>query len=138
MDQAIDDGTTFDFDRIVDSVVRDLVSVRHRAGSRWVTLPLLYPDGSSVTVRIEAAGEQIRVSDDGFAYRITESIGEECAFAAAAAQVARRWLVRCDQTIIYIDVPPDTLFRAICDVAIASWQVAENVCSAVDERVHQG
>lgn len=111
----------------VEAVARDLVSSWNHGASTFLNLPLLYPDGSSVTVKIDITPTGVRVSDGGFAYREIESVGSERSFSLTARKIAEDDDVSVDRRTIYADVPLDQLYRAVCDVATASWRVADRV-----------
>ena len=52
-----------------------LVSCRNWGDASFISLPMVYPSGSFVTVRMTHISGGIRVSDSGFAYREAESFG---------------------------------------------------------------
>jgi hypothetical protein len=130
-----------------ENAVRDLVRVTHWGRSSFVNLPLIYPDGSSVTVKLDPVREGpgtdsllidglVRVSDNGFAFRILESIGVQSRFGRAARAIAKRNELAVDKHIIFADVGLNSLSRAICDVAVASWVVAEEAFLRAAEEDH--
>lgn len=114
---------------VVEAAVRELVSVRRINDSTFVNVPLIYPDGSFVTVRIDYLGDQFRVSDSGFAYRNLESVGAQDKFADTGKRVAKAVDVLRDKRKVFVDVPAEHLIRAICDVSLASWQITDRVFS---------
>lgn len=99
-----------------------------------MNLPILYPDGSSVTVRIDPLAKGIRVSDNGFAYREIEALGAERSFAKTANNIVEEIGVFTDKKAVYVEATAETLLRAIVDVASASWQIAAKVVKRVSER----
>ena len=125
---------------VAEAAVRDLVRVSNWGNSSFVNLPLIYPDGSSVTVKLDIvqAGQRVdevgvRVSDHGFAYRLLEQIGAQRSFGRTAGGVAEREELTVDKRSIYVDVPFDAVERAICDVAAASWSVVDRVYSKLSD-----
>jgi hypothetical protein len=117
----------------VEKAARELVGFERIGDSTFVNLPLLYPDGSCVTVRIDQIPDGFRVSDNGFAYREIEAVGYEGSFARTANIAAEREGVLAGKRSIYVDAAGDELFRAMCDVATASWRVAERVYERITE-----
>lgn len=115
--------------KAADNAAQELVSVRHWGGSSFLNLPLIYPSGSHVTVRIDAVAGGLRVSDNGFAYREAEAIGAERAYARTAGKVAEDSCLHRNARMLFIDVAPEQLTRAICDVGLASWQVVDRIYS---------
>lgn len=115
----------------VEAAVSELVSTWCSGGSSFVNLPLLYPDGSFVTVKLDRSPGGIRVSDNGFAYRELEAIGASRSFARTAATVAEALDLQIDRRSVYTEVPREQLVRAICDVSLASWQIADRVYARV-------
>lgn len=123
-----------DVAEVVKGVLPDLVSARHWRDSSFVNLPLLYPGGDSVTVKVDRAeGGHYRVSDSGFAYREAESIGAQISFGRVLTNVVEAESLQRTSRTVYVEVPSDQLFRAICDVGAASWRVAEKVYSLAPE-----
>lgn len=111
----------------------ELVSVRHLGGSSFINVPLLYPDGSFVTLKLDHAPHGIRVSDNGFAYRELEAIGAGRSWAKTAAPIAEAGNILVDKRTVFVDVKQEELVRAICDVALASWQIADKVYARAAE-----
>lgn len=112
---------------VVEATVGDLVSVRHWGESSFINLPLIYPGGSPVTVKVSSIAGGLRVSDNGFAYREAEAVGAERAYARTAGKVAEDACLQRNARMLFIDVPPEQLTRAICDVGLASWQVVDRI-----------
>lgn len=123
--------TSDDVARTVESVARELVRVQRVNGSSFVNLPLLYPDGSSVTVRIDQVSDGLRVSDNGFAYREAEDVNALRSFGQNRKAIADEFGVEIGGKAIYVDTGVDGLFEAVCDVAAASWQIAARVFSRI-------
>src|SRR3546814_11423671 len=69
-----------------------------RSASSYINMPLLYPDGSCVTLRIDRLSDRFRVSDNGFAYREIEDLGAERSFAGTARSEERRVGKECVST----------------------------------------
>ncbi|WP_299438542.1 hypothetical protein [uncultured Rhodospira sp.] len=132
MDQTLDTRSEH-FAAAVDAAARELVSCSTRGTASYVRLPLLYPDGSSVTVRIDPVEGGLRVSDNGFAFREIETVGAERSFARTAATIAKNEGVLVDRRKVFVDAPQDKLFRAICDVAAASWRIADRVYERLED-----
>jgi hypothetical protein len=112
---------------IAESVARGLVSVRRVGDSSFINLPLVYPSGSAVTVRLDRVAKGIRVSDDGFAYRELESFGAQRSFGNTAPRIAEAEAIEVGRRTVYVDVSLEELERAICDVAAVSWQIADRI-----------
>ncbi len=112
----------------------DLVAVRTWGGSSYVNLPLIFPDGSQVTVKIDPMGDGVRVSDNGFAYRLLENIGAERSFARAARTASAGEELSVTTRTIFVDVPEHAIARAICDVGVASWNVTDRVFGRIADQ----
>ena len=112
-------------------VAPNLVSWRNWADASFITLPIVYPSGSFVTVRLTYAPEGVRVSDSGFAFREAESFGAGRSFPNTARAVAEGFDISVGKRAIYIDVPFEHVERAIFDVSAASHAVAERIVSKV-------
>lgn len=117
----------------VESVARDLVRVREIDGSFFVNLPIIYPDGSFVTVKVDKTAGGIRVSDAGFAYREADDLNAGRSFTRTANRVAEETGVTVANKAIFVDADIGSLERAICDVAETSWRVASAISARVFE-----
>lgn len=119
--------TTQDVTEAVEAAVRDLLHVRVWGQATFVQVPLLYPSGSFVTVKIDLVPTGFRVSDNGFAYREAEMLGAGRSFSATAMKIAAYDELQVGKRSIYADVGAEDLTRAICDVAKATCRVADKV-----------
>jgi hypothetical protein len=125
-------------ERTVEMAVRDLVCLERINGAYYVNLPLLYPDGSFVTVRIDQTATGVRVSDGGFAYREVEDVAGTKSFKRTANKVAESTGVSVGERTLYLETSGDDLQRAIMDVAESSWRVADHICQRIfDEEDEQ-
>lgn len=121
---------------VVESAVRQLVSVSNWANSSFVSLPLFYPGGGAVSVKIESwSASEFRVSDNGFAYREVESLGAERSFPKTAGRIASEQGVSANRRLIYAEAGVAQLAMKIAKVAITSWQIAHHICEKVS--VHE-
>lgn len=119
---------------IIDSAVRQLVSVSHWSRAWFVSLPIFYPGGGAVTVKIEHDGrETFSVNDNGFAYREVESLGADRSFSKTANRVALEDGVRANRRLIFADATTVQLAVIISKVGVASWKVAHHICEKVAE-----
>lgn len=125
--------TAEDMGAAVESVARDLVRLQRVNGSAFLNLPMLYPDGSSVTVRVDRVAGGLRVSDNGFAYREAEDVGAIRSFGQSKKGVEEEFGVAIGGKTIFTDTTPAGLFEAVCDVAAASWQIAARVYSRITD-----
>lgn len=116
---------------ICSSIVPRLVSHKEGRDANFINLPMLYPSGSFVTVRVTLARNGVRVSDAGFAYREAESIGADRSFSGTARAVAEKTELSVGRRAIYLDVEEEEVERAIYDVSAASRTVAENIASRI-------
>ncbi len=117
---------------IRSAVAPALVTWREGKDASFINLPILYPSGSFVTVRLTYVDSaSIRVSDSGFAYREAESFGATRSFPRTARSVGESFDVSVGKRVIFVDVPPTDVERAIFDVSAASREVAERIVSNV-------
>ncbi|GGK21164.1 hypothetical protein [Salinarimonas ramus] len=132
---TISEPTTETFDAVVTRAAADLVRVRRERGGFLVGLPMVYADGSFVTVRVEPApGHMFRVSDAGFAYRECEDLAGPRAFRRTAIRIADERDVDVGERMLSVVCGQEMLERAMWDVAETSWRVVDVVASrAFDE-----
>lgn len=115
------------------SIAPRLVSAKHWSDATFINLPMLYPSGASVTVRLSFVKGGIRVSDSGFAYREADSFGMGRSFARTARTIADLHEVDVGNRTIYVDVGPQDVERAILDVSAASHATAERIVEKADD-----
>jgi hypothetical protein len=116
-----------------EAAVRDLVHMSRWGDSVFIGLPLIFPDGSPATVKLDPIEIGVRVSDNGFAYRQLEHIGAQRSFSMTARGMAEREELSVGKRTIFVDVPADQVDRAICDVATVSWGVVDRVYANLSE-----
>lgn len=129
-----DQTATRKIDEIVEAAVKQLVSSHIHADAQYVNLPLLYPDGSHVTLKIVRAEGGYTISDNGFAYREAEAAGYERSFGKTASSIVEKRSVEANKRAIFTKASADDLFRAICDVGIASWETVDRIYGRIDEQ----
>lgn len=118
----------------VEAAMEDLLRVRRWGDKVFVNLPLIFPGGSLATVRVSLAAGGYRVDDGGFAFREIESIGGERSFRRTAAKIVERDDLGLNRRVIFVNATEEELGRAICDVAVASHAVAEQIYRKADEQ----
>src|SRR5215469_16511632 len=115
---AVKDGRV---SRTVEEAVRDLLQVRHWGDSSFISLPLIYPSGAFVTVKVDQSKGGFLVSDNGFAYREVEALGAQRSFSKTAQTIAGYDQLSVGKRVIFVEGASETeLVRAVCDVAKAS------------------
>jgi hypothetical protein len=127
------EAATLGMDEVIETTVRELVSARRVAHEAFISLPLLYPSGTSVTVKVTPTPDGYRVSDGGFAYREIEAIGATRSFAGTVTQIAEANDLRRNSRTVFTEADAGSLFRAVCDVGAASWQITDRVYSRLSE-----
>jgi len=118
---------------LTDSIAPRLVSAKHWSDATFINLPMLYPSGAFVTVRLSHAKDGIRVSDSGFAYREAESFGMGRSFARTARSLAEFYSVEVGSRSIFADVRAHEVERAIMDVSAASHATAKRILEKADD-----
>lgn len=118
----------------IEMTVNGLVRSTKIGLSYYVNLPMIYPDGSFVTVRIDRSPRgAIRVSDAGFAFREADEMGYARSFTRTANAIAETVGVKVEDKTIVSEATILSLDRAICDVAETSWRVAAAFGDKFDE-----
>jgi hypothetical protein len=124
---------TLGLEEIVETMVHELVTVQRVVNDAFINLPFIYPSGASVTVKVTPHRGFYRVSDAGFAFREIEAIGAERSFPGVASPIITASDLKRDASVLFADVDKDCLFRAICDVGMASWQIADRIYARASE-----
>lgn len=109
------------------AIMPNLVTCREWGDASFISLPIVYPSGSFVTVRLTHCPAGVRVSDAGFAYREAESFGAGRSFSQTARPIAETLGVDVGRRALFADVPEHEVERAIFDVSAASHAVAEKI-----------
>jgi len=106
---------------VAHEVARALVRITAREESARLSLPLLYPGGSTVGVEISRLRDGFLVSDAGAARREAGLLGGERSFIQLAPAIATRFGVRFDHNMFFdVNVERDELVVAVCAIANAS------------------
>lgn len=122
-------GDSVVISELADAIVSDLVRVKHTGLSSYINLPLVYPSGSNVTVKIDLVEHGVRVSDSGFCFREIERLGGERSFKRTARPFAHESQVEVGSRTIFVDVPVEQAASAVADVGLVSWRTAEKICT---------
>lgn len=122
---------------VADEAARALVQVRPGPGAdARVMLPILYPSGSFVTLRIGGGPRDFVITDDGAAAREADMAGATEFFHRAARETAERSGVRFDGNELFeIEAPADNLPGFMAIVADASRRAAQLVAERHAERL---
>ena len=114
---------------LIKSIVPNLVSCRVWGDAAFINMPIVYPSGAFVTVRITHVSGGVRISDSGFAYREADSFGAGRSFSKTAQAVSEDYDIEVGKRSIYVDVQEHEVERAIFDVSAASHEVAARIVS---------
>ncbi len=120
----------------IDGAIGRLISVSYINSAIMVNMPLFYPSGSEVSVRLETSKSGFHVSDASFGYREAELVGGEVGFMRRARQhVEDLGLSISDAHEIWVDVTSaEQLTGAIATVANASYDVSHAVVRSLTEK----
>jgi hypothetical protein len=125
--------TADEVERIVEETAQELVRLRRVNDSSFLNLPMLYPDGSNVTVKIDQVAGGLRVSDNGFAFREAEDSNAVRSFGQTKKSVAEEFGVQVGGKAFFVDTERAGLIEAVCDVAAASWQIVARIYSRLPD-----
>jgi hypothetical protein len=128
------------FRKMIGEVAQQLVRAEHHVGSSMISLPLLYPSGANVVVRVEGSDDRFFVSDAGFGYHEADFMGASLIYARNGKSIAENAGVRFDnQAFFVIEASRDQIPGAIVTIgncsqeatALAAYKLAER--RSVDE-----
>ncbi len=106
---------------VVDAAMRGITSIAHRAEGSYVKLPLLYPSGSGVLVRVSGGPDKYSITDIGIGYTEAELMGAGPTYVRQAKIVSQNSGVRFDEHSFFaVEVPRDRIPGAIVTVANCS------------------
>lgn len=117
----------------VKSAAAELVSVRHIRGASFVSLPLIGPDGSSVTVRVVADMFGFRVDDAGATHRDLKRLGLHRSFHKTATAVIGEDDVSIEDEAIVSYAKAADLALAIGDVGCVAWETTRRIYARLDD-----
>jgi hypothetical protein len=119
----------FQISKIAAQVARALIRVTDEGESARLSLPLLYPGGTMVSVEMSRLRDGFLVSDMGGARREASFLGGgDKTFARIAHEVAQRFSVRFDRNMFFdMDVTTEELVVAVVAIANAAKTAVENM-----------
>lgn len=114
------------FRALIDGAARAMVELHHEEVASFVTVPVLYPSGSTVTVRIEIrhSGRYL-VSDMGLGLEEADLVGASRQFANLAPGIAGRAGVHFDAREFAVAADSSQLAGAISVIASCSQESAQ-------------
>ena len=124
-----------DFTNLVDRVAQELVTVNHDAGHSFISTPLVYPNGTSVVVRIEDARGEYLVTDFGMGYEEASMMGASTMYSRSARVVAEATNIGFDSHSFFaIRVAREQLAGAVVTVANCSKEAVNIVAFKLADR----
>ena len=123
---------------VIDEVARQLVTTRHEATGSFVRLPVLYPSGASVVVRINADGDRYFVSDAGFGPQEADMMGAVHIYARHGRAVAESAGVKFDNQAFFVTEANEAqLPGAVITIASCSQEATIRVSDALSEKTFE-
>lgn len=126
-----------EFRKAVNEVAKQLVSTEHRQGMSFVSVPLTYPSGAGVVVRVADAYPDFFVSDYGVGFEEAEMMGGSTIFSRQAPNIAKNSGVGYDQRAFFVmKASRDQLPGAIVAVANCSLEAVTMTAFKLAEKKH--
>ncbi len=134
MVSGLDERSTA-FREVVDGVARTLADARHVNGASFLSLPVMYPSGSLVTVRIEPHSEgRYFVSDMGMGFEEADLMAAGRQFVHSAPGIAVRAGVHLDRQSFTLGVRREQLVGAVSVIAACSQEAVQLAVFKLDEK----
>ncbi|MGD0187013.1 MAG: hypothetical protein ABSC25_17425 [Roseiarcus sp.] len=109
------------FRKLIEDVGRQLVTIDHGAAGSFVKLPLLYPSGANVVVRVEGGADRFFVSDAGFGYQEADMMGASLIYCRHGHAIAASAGIKFDnQSFFLIEASRDQIPGAVVTVGNCS------------------
>lgn len=109
----------------VSEAIRTIVTAEHYRAGSIVSLPIIYPSGSSVLLEVTKHGDRLLVSDRGGGFQEAELMGASRQYKEEAERIGREAGIRFDgHSMFVVDVPFDRLSGAMVVVANCSQDAA--------------
>jgi hypothetical protein len=119
----------------VDGVARALVDVRHAHDASFISLPVMYPSGSLVIVRIDPHHDgRFLVSDMGMGFEEADIMGAGRLFTHSASVVAVRAGVHFDRHTFSIGIRREQLVGAVSVIAACSQEAVQLATFRLEEK----
>ena len=119
----------------IDNAVRKLVSTKHFAAGSIITMPVIYPSGSSVALEVILRDGRCFVSDRGYAFDEAEMTGSSRYFKSEATRIAASVGIKFDGHFMFVaEVSMENVRGALVTVANASASAARAACSKQAEQ----
>ena len=125
-----------DFAAAVEAASKELVSVDHRRDGSFIRLPMIYPSGAHVIVRVdEASQNEYFVSDYGMGYSESDMIGATHLYRRHAAQIANHSGISFDGNAFFVvRVSKDQIAGAAATVGNCSLEAVSIAALRLSER----
>lgn len=121
-------------EKIAHSVAKQLSFAKISGKSAFISTGVLYPNGTSVVVRIDEINNNYLVSDDGYAACLAETMGIKDIFFKVAGVTARRSGIEYDNHAFFLNkIPTLNLPFAVMLIANASSQSIEKTIFSADQ-----
>lgn len=106
---------------IADKIIQELVAIDMGKSSVMISMPVLYPSGSTVVVKVDSIRNNYFVSDMGLGFQEAEMMGAVIMFKNAARTISDNTGVGFDEHAFFItQASRDQLIGAIISVASCS------------------
>lgn len=126
------------FSSLIDQVARDLVATEHHVGGSFIRIPLLYPSGATVVVRVEAGDGRYFVSDWGLGYQETDLYGAATFYARHARTIAEKSGVGFDnQSFFVTEASREQLAGAVVTIGNCSQEAAMRAADSLAEKTFE-
>jgi hypothetical protein len=126
------------FIRLVDAVAREIVATEHHANGSFIRLPLLYPSGGTVVVRIEQGDNKYFVSDWGLGHQETDLYGAGAFYVRHARPIAEKAGVGFDNQAFFImEASREQLPGAVVTIGNCSQEAAVRAADALAEKTFE-
>ncbi len=124
------------FAAVIETAARELVKIDHRPDGTFIAMPLIYPSGANVLVRVAEAGvDQYFVSDYGLGYSECDMMGATLLFKRHAPQIAANAGVGFDtQSFFVAKVARDQLVGASAAIANCSLEAVSIAALKLSEK----
>jgi hypothetical protein len=134
------------FRTMIEHAARELVTVAHDRRGAFLKMPLIYPSGAGVVVRVEPAGDQYFVSDMGTGHEEADLMGGSFIYNHVARPIAEQAGVGFDQYAFFVlKAGFDQLPGAVATIAncaheaviATSYRLAEKKFDESEERLYE-
>lgn len=125
------------YNDLAERIARDVVAIRSEQSSTLVSMPILYPSGSSVVIEVSNYGDDYFITDMGMGHQEADMMGGSRIFTQTAKVVAENSGVGFDRHAFFVaKASQSQVVGAVIAVANCSGDATTITAHKLTEKTH--